>query len=247
MGPAIEGGQTVCHQIQWNPVKSLFKSGSNPRKTPVQTLRAKGALISEPQCSIPCDMRFYFTIKGKWPLLRVFPWKWPFSLYRVGKSHVAGVENRGSLISVPSALREVPYRACPDRASTVQSKSGFWEACSTTNRPVRETCGFEIGLVWDEFWLDINNNSKEEILRSMNQSVQVSLSRVQITIAGDALLEGRRTHATFTPSPPSTHSSRSVHSLLPCLHSSTHSSPSLIPPHSFPLLSPSTVWQQNYD
>ena len=38
-------------------------------------------------------------------VVRGFASKWPFRLCRVEKSHGAGVENRGSLISVPLALR----------------------------------------------------------------------------------------------------------------------------------------------
>ena len=51
-----------------------------------------------------CD--FSHARKGKWPLSRVFLLKRPFSLSRVGKNRISqGVENRGSLISVPLALR----------------------------------------------------------------------------------------------------------------------------------------------
>ena len=70
------------------------------------TLRAKGTLISEPRFSTPCEMRLFPREKGKkQPLFRAKPTRQrPFSLSRVGKSHISqGVENRGSLISVPLA------------------------------------------------------------------------------------------------------------------------------------------------
>ena len=52
----------------------------------INALRAKGTLISEPRFSTPCEMRFFPREKGK---------------NRISQ----GVENRGSLISVPLALR----------------------------------------------------------------------------------------------------------------------------------------------
>ena len=70
-------------------------------------LRAKGTLISEPRFSTPCEMRFFPREKGKTAFFEGFSLKRPFSLSRVGKiASRRGVENRGSLISVPSALRE---------------------------------------------------------------------------------------------------------------------------------------------
>ena len=63
-------------------------------------------LISEPQLPTPGDMRFFPRDRGKMAIFRGLASKWPFPLCCVGKkSHVArGVENRGSLISVPLAL-----------------------------------------------------------------------------------------------------------------------------------------------
>ena len=76
------------------------------------TLRAKGTLISEPRFSTPCEMRFLPREKGKMAFVEGFSLKRPFSLSRVGKSHLQGVENRGSLISVPLALRGVDEYMC---------------------------------------------------------------------------------------------------------------------------------------
>ena len=77
------------------------------------SLRAKGALISEPRFSTPCKMRFSHArkgIPGKRPAQRkkpstkaIFPWS-------RGKNRISqGVENRGSLISVPLALRVITH------------------------------------------------------------------------------------------------------------------------------------------
>ena len=49
------------------------------------SLRAQGTLISEPQSSIPCDMRFSPSYTGKMATLRGSASKWPFSLYRLGR------------------------------------------------------------------------------------------------------------------------------------------------------------------
>ena len=52
-------------------------------------------------------MRFFPREKGKTAFSEKNPRKRPFSLPRVGKNRISqGVENRGSLISVPLALRE---------------------------------------------------------------------------------------------------------------------------------------------
>ena len=71
------------------------------------TLRAKGTLISEPRFSTPCEMRFFPREKGENGLCRGFFFEkaaFPFSR---GKNRISqGVENWGSLISVPLALRE---------------------------------------------------------------------------------------------------------------------------------------------
>ena len=74
----------------------------------LETLRAKGTLISEPRFSTPCEMRFFPREKGETAFFKekssteaVFP-------FSRGKNRVSrGVENRGSLISVPLALRGI--------------------------------------------------------------------------------------------------------------------------------------------
>ena len=72
------------------------------------TLRAKGTLISEPRFSTPCEMQFFPREKGKTAFSKKNPRQSPFSLSRVGKTASRrGVENRGSLISVPLALRVI--------------------------------------------------------------------------------------------------------------------------------------------
>ena len=72
------------------------------------TLRAKGTLISEPRFSTPCETRFFPREKGKTAFSKKNPRQRPFSLSRVGKNRISqGVEDRGSLISAPLALRVV--------------------------------------------------------------------------------------------------------------------------------------------
>ena len=52
-------------------------------------------------------MRFFPREKGEVAFVEGFPLKRPFSLSRVGKNRISqGVENRGSTICVPLALRE---------------------------------------------------------------------------------------------------------------------------------------------
>ena len=73
-----------------------------------QTLRAKGTLISEPRFSTPCDMRFFPREKGKMAFVEGFFFEKPFSPFSRGKNRISQrVENRGSLIGVPVALRGV--------------------------------------------------------------------------------------------------------------------------------------------
>ena len=50
-----------------------------------ESLRARGALISEPRFSTPCEMRFLPREKGKKAFVEGFSLKRPFSLSRVGK------------------------------------------------------------------------------------------------------------------------------------------------------------------
>ena len=73
------------------------------------TLRAKGTLISEPRFSTPCEMRFFPRKKGKTALFKEsYSMKRPFSPFSRGKNRISqGVENQGSPISVPLALRVV--------------------------------------------------------------------------------------------------------------------------------------------
>ena len=74
--------------------------------TPKPTLRAKGTLISEPRfstarCNFPTRERENGLFKEKPSTRAVFP-------FSRGKNHISqGVENRGSLIGVPLALRAV--------------------------------------------------------------------------------------------------------------------------------------------
>ena len=82
----------------------LYRQIGQPNKT----LRAKGTLISEPRFSNPCNMRFCPTWKGKVAFFEgLFELKIAIFSVSCGKSRMSqGVENRGSLISVPLALRE---------------------------------------------------------------------------------------------------------------------------------------------
>ena len=91
-----------------SPKRSATQSGPFPKKVGnPPALRAKGTLISEPRFSTPCEMRSFPTRERENGLLREgFSLKRPFSLSRAGKNRISqGVENRGSLISVPLALR----------------------------------------------------------------------------------------------------------------------------------------------
>ena len=70
----------------------------------------EGTLIGEPRFSTPCEMRFSHARKGKRPFQRETLDKCRFKFSR-GKHRVSqGVDNRGSLISVPLALRELSQR-----------------------------------------------------------------------------------------------------------------------------------------
>ena len=73
------------------------------RKNP---LRAKGTLISEPRFSTLCEMRFFPREKGKTAFFEGFSLKKAAFPFWRGKNRISqGVDNRGSLISVPLALR----------------------------------------------------------------------------------------------------------------------------------------------
>ena len=77
---------------------------ATPPCSATPSLRAKGTLLSEPRSSTPCEMRFFPREKGKTAFSRgktqaIFP-------FLRGKNRISqGVEDRGSLISVPLALR----------------------------------------------------------------------------------------------------------------------------------------------
>ena len=83
----------------WEPPNSPC----NPRKS----LRAKVTLISEPRFSTTCEMRFFPREKGKSAFVERFSLKMAVFPFLRGKNRISqGVENRGSLISVPLALRK---------------------------------------------------------------------------------------------------------------------------------------------
>ena len=71
----------------------------------ISSLRAKGTLIGEPRFSTPCDMQFSHAMQEKCPFFKGFSRKWQFPVWRGKNCMSQGLENRGSLISVPLALR----------------------------------------------------------------------------------------------------------------------------------------------
>ena len=64
-------------------------------------------------CQGSCEMRLFPREKGKTAFVEGFSLNRPFSLLAWEKSCLAGVENRGSLISAPLALRE--FQECPQQ------------------------------------------------------------------------------------------------------------------------------------
>ena len=75
-------------------------------RTPKASLRAKGTLISEPLFSTPCDMRCFPRDKGKMAVVDGFFLEAGLFPVSRGINRMSQrVENRGSLISVPLALR----------------------------------------------------------------------------------------------------------------------------------------------
>ena len=81
--------------------------GSSLRNTLTKTLRAKGTLISEPRFSTSCEMRFFPREKGKTVFVEGFSFRMAVFPFSRGKNRISHeVENRGSRISVPLALRE---------------------------------------------------------------------------------------------------------------------------------------------
>ena len=62
--------------------------------------------MSEPRFSTPCEMRFFPREKGESGLRRGFVFEKAVFPFSRGKNCISqGVENRGSLISVPLALK----------------------------------------------------------------------------------------------------------------------------------------------
>ena len=60
-----------------------------------KSLRAKGALSSEPRFSIPCEMRFFPSEKGKTAFSKQSPRQRPFPFLAWEKSHLAGGRKSG--------------------------------------------------------------------------------------------------------------------------------------------------------
>ena len=86
-------------------------------------LRAKGTLISEPRFSTPCEMRFFPRDIGN---MAIFKEKAIFLISR-GKNRISqGVENRGSLICVPLALRVINSGK---GGSNYFSYFSYWNSC----------------------------------------------------------------------------------------------------------------------
>ena len=89
----------------------------------LESLRAKGALISEPRLSTPCEMRFFPREKGKTAFFqRGFFFEKAVFPFSRGKNRISqGVESRGSLISAPLALRDSKSEKL-EKAGTVDFK-----------------------------------------------------------------------------------------------------------------------------
>ena len=78
------------------PKKSQKGLPGPPRPECQKTLRAKGALISEPRFSTPCEMRFFPREKGKTAFVEVvslYKGRFPFLAWE--KSHLAGGRKSG--------------------------------------------------------------------------------------------------------------------------------------------------------
>ena len=91
----------------WAPTHSRGRPPPHPKISgPKSSLRAKGTLISEPRCSTPCGMQFFPREKGKMAFVKGFSLTKAVFPFSRGKNRISqGVEHRGSLISVPLALR----------------------------------------------------------------------------------------------------------------------------------------------
>ena len=80
--------------------KTPFKQAQNKAWGP------KAHYLVSPDFLPPARCDFSHARKGKWPLSRVFLWKCRFPFLAWENRISREVENRGSLISVPLALRE---------------------------------------------------------------------------------------------------------------------------------------------
>ena len=88
-----------------NSLQSLLRSEN---ASDWQSLRAKGTLISAPRFFTPCETRFFPRKKGKTAIFKEKPSTKAIFPFSRGKNRISqGVKNRGSLISVPLALRDV--------------------------------------------------------------------------------------------------------------------------------------------
>ena len=86
--------------------QSRLKFQSRLKLQVTEVLRAKGTLISEPRFSTPREMRFFPTRERENGLFKEHPLTKAVFPFSRGKNRISqGVENRGSLISVPLALR----------------------------------------------------------------------------------------------------------------------------------------------
>ena len=116
----------------------------------ILSLRAKGTLISEPRFSTPCEMRFFPRDRGKMAFFKEEPSKKAiFPISRAKNRISQGVENRGSLISVPLALRvwenlggcghrDVPQVAVlKGRMHRVMARKSFGKSCGLPQRSDR--------------------------------------------------------------------------------------------------------------
>ena len=114
---APQGVEGVFEEVSEGFLKGPPSQPRNPskrRQEPFENLsrRAKGTLISEPRFSTPCEMRFFPREKGKTAFVKGNPSTKAVFPFSRGKNRISqGVENRGSLISVPLALREVFKKA----------------------------------------------------------------------------------------------------------------------------------------
>ena len=94
------GPKSAAMQLTWSNTWGFQFRGASCSNN---SLRAKGTLISEPRFSTPCEVRFFPRDTGKGHFKEKPSEKAIFPLSR-GKNRISqGLENRGSLISVPLA------------------------------------------------------------------------------------------------------------------------------------------------